>query len=576
VTFAEAQAEFAVLTGRLKSTVWRDSREDVTALLVPANQARFSPGSRKSVALFLAMLMTVVGFVLVIACSNVASLLLARAVKRQREIAVRLALGAGRPRLLQQLLAESLLLSVMGGVAGLAVAYVTSRFLAAFERPFQLQLLLETGLDSRVLLFAFAVSVLSGVLFGAAPLRQAFKADLVSALKLDAAHFGPRGFTRNAFVVVQIALSVVLVVGAGLFVRTLRNAQATDVTRDPASVLLMNLNLSERKYNDARGKRFYADLLERVQGLEGVESAALVWTVPMAGRRSARTIVPYADGSEVGADYNIVSEDYFRTIGLPVVSGRGLLRSDREGSRGVAVINEQMARRFWPGQNPIGKQFGLQRPERLVEVVGVIRDGRFRNYRDTVKPCFYLPLAQEYAPVMSLEVRAAARPAWIAEAVRREIHAMDKGLLLREVRTLESFRNAGLGQERVSAALLSGLGILALILAAIGLYGTLAFSVARRTHEIGLRMALGASAGRVVGDVLGRALTLIAAGLCAGLAAALSLSKLTSNMLYGVTADDPLTYVFSALFLVVVGLTAALVPARRATKIDPIEALRYE
>jgi predicted permease len=365
-------------------------------------------------------------------------------------------------------------------------------------------------------------------------------------------------------------------VGAGLFVQTLRNARETDVTRDPGRVLLLRLNLADKKYEDTRGKRFYAEVLRRLDALPGVQSVALVNLVPMGGRINSRDIVPRPGAALVSVNFNVVSEGYFQTIGLPLVRGRGFNPGDRENAPGVAVINEQMARRFWPGEDPLGKQFQLQRPPRLVEVIGIVRDGRFRNYRAALRPCFYLPLAQNYQRQMSLEVRAAGNAMALGAAARHEIRALDSKMITGEMLTLQAHRDGAMGQERLSAALLAGVGVLALSLAAIGLYGVLAFSVAQRTREIGLRIALGATRGKVLRSITVQGLMLISTGACLGLGAALSVTRLVSSLLYGITATDRLTYAAATFVLSAVGLAATYLPARRATRIDPMEALRYE
>ncbi len=296
----------------------------------------------------------------------------------------------------------------------------------------------------------------------------------------------------------------------------------------------------------------------------------------MGGRRNSRTIVPRLGGPESGADFNVVSAGYFQLIGLPVIRGRGLDSRDQAGAAEVAVVNELMARRFWPGQDPLGKRFGILRPNKVVEVVGVVRDGRFRDYRDTPRACFYLALAQNYTSRMSLEIRAPADPMRLVAATRREISLLDRDLPVRNVQTLRSYRDAGLGQERLSAALLSGLGALSVTLAAIGIYAVLAFSVARRTREIGLRMALGATATNVVGSIVRQAFRLIAVGSALGIVLSLPLRKLVSSLLYGISATDPFTYILAILVLAVAGVAAAYLPARRATRIDPLEALHHE
>jgi predicted permease len=573
VTMAQANAHVAQLTERLKP-IWRATKvsngKDI-GLLAPANESRFRPEERRTVTTFLTMLMAVVGLVLLIACANTASLLLARAVKRRHEIGVRVALGAGRGRLAQQLITEGMLLALAGGSAGLGVAALVARVLAGIERPLHFELLLDRGLDGRILSFALALSAATGILFGCLPLREA--ARLHAAPLLRSRVFG----ARNVLVVVQVAVSLVLLAGAGLFVRTLRNAQAADITRDPDRVLLLPLTLAKNHYDDARGQAFFETLLERLHSVPGVRSAAYVMVVPFGGRRGGTDIAPYAGAKPVQVDFNVISAEYFTTVGVPLIRGRLFDPRDRAGASAVAIVNEQMARRFWPGEDPVGKQIQLEGPKRLTEIVGVVRDGKFRGYREPVKPCFYVPLAQRtLMRNMNLEVRAATDAAVIAPAVRREIRALDKDLSIPEAQTLRAFRDASLGQERLSAALLSGLGALAMTIAAIGLYGVLAFAVAQRTREIGVRMALGAAAGQVLRDVLRQAAALIACGLAIGCAAAGLLGRLVASLLYGVSATDPWIYIAGGGLLLAVGMAAAFLPARRASRVDPMQALRWE
>jgi predicted permease len=584
VAMAQAQADFSYRLEQLRQTLWRDAFAKTdepmqrVGLLVRANEARIDPGQGKTVRTFLSMLMAVAGVVLLIACSNVASLMLSRAFKRQGEMGVRLALGAGRGRLFQQLLTESLLITFMGGIAGLMLAMTAAKFLATSHQPFHMPLLLEPNLDFRVLAFTFILASLIAVVFGLIPLRQGARLDLVPILKGDSG--SPTGRSRfgmqQFLITVQVALSVVLLIGAVLFVRTLRNAEAADPTRDPGSVLLLKIDLTERKYDEARGKQFYSELLARVHTLPGVRSAALVYVVPLGGWRGGNNVVPHPGDKPMQVDFNDVSEEYFQTVGLPIVRGRAFNAGDRAGAPNVAIINEQMAQRFWPGEDPIGKQIGLEQPTRTAEIIGIVRDGRFRNYRASIQPCFYVPFLQEYLGRMSLEVRVAGDPMRLVAPVRRQIQALDEELVVGDVWTLKSFRDAGLGQERTSAALLSGFGFLAVALAGIGLYGVLAFAVARRTHEIGIRMALGASRSNVLVLVTGQGMLLTLAGLAVGLICAFGLTRLIASSLYGVQPTDPITFGGAAAFVAVVALVASYIPARRATKVDPMVALRYE
>ena len=584
VTLAQGQADFAYRAEQIKQALWRDVWQPTDfpmqqlGLLISANEARIDPSARKTVRTFLSMLMAVAGLVLLIACSNVASLMLSRAFKRQSEMGVRLTLGAGKGRLFQQLLTESLLLTFMGGITGLMLAITGTKFVAAFHQPFHMPLLLDPRLDFRVLAFTFILVSLIALLFGVIPLRQSARLDLISIVKGDSgSHAGRSSFRlQHLLIAVQVALSVVLLVGAVLFVRTLWNAEAADPTQDPGSVLMLKVNLAERKYDATRGKQFYSELLARVRTFPGVRSTALVYVVPMGGRRGGNDIIPHPSDKPVQVDFNITSEDYFRTVGFPLVRGRTFTAEDRDGSPNVAIINEQMAQRYWPGGNPIGKQIGLENPTRTAEIIGIVRDGMFRNYRSPIHPCFYVPLSQEYMGTMSLEVRAAGDPMRLVAPVRRQIQALDNELVAGDVWTLQSFRDAGLGQERASAALLSSFGVLAVTLAGIGLYGVLAFAVAQRTHEMGIRMALGARPRQILVLVVGQGMALTLAGLAVGLICAFGSARLVASSLYGVQPTDPLTFGSSAAVIAFVALLASYLPARRATKVDPIVALRYE
>jgi putative ABC transport system permease protein len=580
VSQAQASAQIAQLTEQLKP-IWRAGKLNngkTSGLPIPANDSRFGLESRKSVTRFLTMLMAVVGLVLLIACANVASLLLARGVKRQREIGVRIALGAGRGRLAQQLMCEGLLLSLAGGAAGIVVALLVQRFLAAFDRPFHMAVLVADGVDRRILLFALALSVGTGILFGLLPARQASRLDVTPLLKSETRGQGRRVFGgRRSLVVAQVALSVVLLAGAGLFVRTLHNAQATDPTRDPDKILLFDVTLPRAKYKSDGGRAFHQALLDRVHGIPGVTSAAYVMVVPFGGRLGATEIVPYPGSPRVSSSLNVVSPEYFQTVGIPLLRGRGVTGRDTESSAGVAVVNEQFAKRHWPGEDPIGKQFQVvERPPRMVEVVGVVRDGPFRGYREAIEPCFYVPLTQRDASWLSLEVRSANPSSALSAAVRHQIHELDRDVLVAPAQTLRAYRDAGLGQERLSAALLGGLSMLAALIAAIGLYGVMAFTVAQRTREIGVRVALGAASGDILRGVMVEAMTMVGVGLALGFVVAALLARLIVNLLFGVSALDRVTYVVTAMILIAVGAAAAFVPARRASRVDPMVALRFE
>jgi len=592
-SLARANTAFARMSSWLKAGPWKDLWRTAdswwkdnplhwTATLIPANEMQLLPSYRKTVATSLALLGTAVGLVLMVACFNVINLLLARSTVRQREMAVRLAIGAGRARLIRQLATEGLVLSMLGGAIGLLVAVLSSEIIASLPLPFRFPLLLETGLDFRVLVFAFLVSVVAGVVFALAPARAVLSVNLTSALKVDPGSGVRlrRLNLRNALMISQAALSVVLLVGAGLFLRTLANARATDITAEPGKVLMTSLNIAARKYSEPRGQAFYRQLLARIEALPGVRRAALVMVVPMGGRRGGNDVTIITAGNPSGkrtvqVDWNVISLSYFETVGIRLVRGRAFTDYDRGGAPAVAIVNEEWARHFWPGEDPLGMRFEVDK-RRTVQVVGVVRDGKFRNYRAAIRPCYYEPLAQSYSGMMNLEVRTANEPLPLAPAVRREVAALDKEIRISEMATLESYRDSGLGQERMIAGLLSALGALALALAAIGIYGVISFLVAQRRREIGIRIALGARRGEVLRMVLRQGLALMMIGLACGLAAAAATGHFITSLLYGVRPADPWTFVTIILVLTATALVACYIPARRATEVDPMEALRNE
>ncbi len=586
-TVQKAQAAMDLLATQTAAVRNRTGQNDFVyaSNVLPVGKARFWPAYRGSVVRFLAVLAAVVGLVLLLACSNVANLLLARAANRQKEMAIRLSIGAGRARLTRQLLTEGVLLSLLGGAGGLLVAHGMTVFLGRFHNPFKIPLALDTSLDLRILGFTFAISLLTGLVFGILPARYANRLDLVTSLKTDVTarvHPGRCLNLRSCLVAVQVALSVVLLVGSGLFVRTLRNAIAADPTVNADQVLLTGLELRTQGYDERRATAFYPQLIERVEAIPGVRSAALVMIVPLGGWRGGTDILIHTpergpEEQRIQTDYNIVSTMYFETVGIPVLRGRAFTSHDREGRPTVAVINEQMSRRYWPGDDPLGKTFDLTwQGTGAVEVVGVVRDGSFRTFRDPIKPCFYLSLLQRPNSDMNLEIRTAGDPMRIVPGLQRELREMDKNFLLSDVSTLAAHRDRALAQERLATWLLSGFGLIALVLAAAGIYGVMSFTVAQRTREVGIRMALGAPAGELIRSVLSQALLVTAIGLAAGVGAALSLTQFVSTLLYGVSATDPLTFVLIAAGLSVVVLAASLVPARRATRLNPTAALRYE
>ncbi len=574
ITLEQADGQMAALTARLREAQGR--RQGQRAVLFPVQEARFWPSYRGSILTFVGVLMTIVGAILLIACCNLANLLLARATNRRREIAMRLALGAGRVRIARQLVVESLLLAAMGGVTAVVVSGWVTRFLAQFRRGFRIPLAIDTGWDMRVLGFAIGVSLVTGLLFGSAPVLQTWRADLSDALKAGAAASGhSRSRLQSTLLVVQVALSTVLLAGAGLFVRTLHNARAEDPMGSGENILEAKLEPSVNGYPEARGQRFYEDVLRRVRAIPGVKSAALVSTVPFSGIRGGTDIVA-PDQSNRQVDFNVISPEYFQTTGLALLRGREFTERDRADGAPVAVVNDVLAAQFWPGEEPLGKPFRLANTGRTVTVVGVVRDGKFRGYRDVLRPGFYLPAAQQYRGEMTLEARTIGEAAPLIVTVRREIHDLDAAMPLTETRTMKTRLDDVLSQERLVASFASGLGLLALALSAIGIYGVLSFAVSRRTREIGIRMALGARPFEVSRMVLRESAALAGCGFAIGGAGALMLARMAKALLYGVTPTDPAAFGWAFAVLSVVALASGLAPALRAARLDPASTLRSE
>ena len=555
----------------------------------PLLDARLNPNGQGGapVVQLSMILMTVVGIVLLIACANVANLLLARANKRRREIAIRLALGARRGRLIRQLLTESLLLSTVGGVLGLLLAYWLLDFLGSAN--LQLPIPIEEGglqVDARVLGFTALLALGTGALFGLAPAIQASRPDVVPVLKNEMvpAGVGRRGVfamnMRQVLVIAQVALSLVSLIAAGLFLRSLKSAQSIDTGFETRGVLVMTVNLGREGYTPERGQLFYQQAVERTASLPGVRRAAMASTPPLAGGL-LRSVFP--EGMDTTTQdrllvqVNSVSPGYLETIDVPLLKGRDFTDADKTGAPLVVVINETMAQRFWPGQEAVGKRFKFFGDEDFTTVVGIAKDAKYNGVAEAPIPFIYQPLRQNYSPAATLHVRADMDASSLAAAVRQRVLEVDPTLSLFDVRTLEEQVSQSLAPLRINVIVLASFGLLALLLAAIGLYGVASYAVVQRTREIGVRMALGAQPATVLRLVLGHGLLLVGIGLGLGLLLAGALSSvIPEGLLPNVSARDPWTFAGTSLLLAVVALTASYIPARRATRIDPLIALRTE
>ena len=527
--------------------------------------------------------MGVVGIVLLIACLNIASLLVARAAIRQRETAIRQALGASRPRLIRQWLTESVVLGIAGGTVGLLVGLWSNQFLISYLQATPLASL-NLKLDWHVLAFTFAVSIITGIVFGLAPALQASRLDLVTALKSERVFLRGRHSSRlrTLFVTAQVALSVVLLIGAGLFLRALQTATTIDPGINVDRVLTVPLNLGLLRYKETDGQNFYSNLLSRVAAQPGVESVSIV-RFPQLGFSFAQFEVFTEDRNNgqpdegVSTGFNVVGPGYFTTMQTPLLRGRDFTEADRQGAPGVVVINATLASMLWNGADPLGKRISLTGQKGpFLEIVGVTRDGKYRSLGESPQPYVYQPVFQSYDPKMTMVIRTTGEPLSVTAAVREQIRILDPNLPVSDIKTLRDQLNFSLFPSRIAALTLGGFGVLALILAAIGIYGVVSYAVARRTHEIGIRIALGAKELSVLRLVIREGLFVVTVGLVVGLSLALVTTRLIEGFLYGVAATDAITFLTVPIVLGVVAVLASYLPARRATKVDPLVALRYE
>jgi predicted permease len=585
VTTEQASAALTTIAARLEQAHPDERGKDVKVLVMPEPEGRWQEMSN-IVRLSSGLALGVVGLVLLIACANVANLMLARAVVRRREIGIRLALGAGRWRVVRQLLTESVLLSLMGGGLGLILAFWMTDAMTAFFPSIAYSIVLNVAPDTRALVFTLAVSALTGIVFGLAPALQASKPELVPVLKGESQRAGrARRFSlRNLLVVAQVALSLVVLVCAGLFVQSFRHAKLIDPGFASRNVVTASVNPGLFGYTKEQGRDFYRRLVERVRAQPGVEGASVAYLLPLGDSSSWWGPIYSADqpppppGQGMDAPINIVGPGYFESLQIPLLQGRDFNERDRAGVEPeAAIINETMARKLWPGENPIGKRLliGRTKPDAL-EVVGVAKDGKYRSLGESPRPFLYVSVDQTYNSGMSLVVRSPGDEAAVVAGIREAVKSLDARMPLYNVKTMGQHLTWAFWAQNMAASLSTAFGLLALALAATGLYGVIAYTVAQRTHEIGIRVALGAQGRDILRLVLGQGMALTLVGLALGLAAAFVLTRLIESLLYGVSATDPATYILVGLLLALVALAACLVPARRATKVDPMVALRYE
>ena len=578
VSIEAAQAELNAIAATLEREFPQDNRGNgfKVAPLSPI------PGNSAPVAAFMAGLMVVVALVLAIACANLAGVLLARATSRRREVAVRLALGAGRGRLMQQMFVETAILFLGGAAAGLLVARIMTSLLLAMLPALPVQIDLALALDAKAVLFTIGLSLVAAVFSGLAPAFHASRGDVVSSLKADAASAPERMRLRNAFVIAQVALSMVLVVGAGLLVRAMQRAADIDAGFDPRGVEVTTIDLALAGYTDDTGPLFARQILERVRTIPGVAHATLAARLPLSGGGLGlgRLTLPGAPADDDGitTDWNAIEPGYFATMRMPLLTGRDFNAFDRPQTPFAAIVNETFAKRIWPNQNAIGKvlvQHTGPDSSRALTVVGIARDAKYRTLGEAPRNFIYVPLQQQYLSGFTIVARA-TRGQRLATDIRTLLASMNANVPVISSQSLEEFTSIGLLPQRIAASISASLGMVGLLLAAIGIYGVTAYLVASRTREIGIRMALGAGRAAVVRMVLRQGMRLVMIGMLIGLALAAAGAQLLRSLLLGIGTTDPITFASAAALFCIIGLAACYVPVRRATAVDPAVALRTE
>jgi predicted permease len=583
VTFERARAELQALGSDLEHE-YPIPNKARGLMTLPLLESSIDPNQRGLFSRAGQLMMTVVGLILVIACANIANLLLTRAFGRKREVSIRVAVGASRSRIVTQLLVEALLLSFAGGALGLALATGGRTVLWQFRPPVLQQSHLDLALDGRVLLFTLCLVVFTGIVFGLAPALQASRPDLVSELKERAggeASSTRRFGLRSVFIVVQVALSLVALIGAGLFVLSLRNAQQIDTGFNTSNLAMLSFDLGSLKYEPPRVKEFQRRVLETVSALPGIKSATVASRIPLILGGLARSVFPEGqEGSSTRSgiivELDNVAPNYLRVMGIPLLRGHDFDDSVREDSVKVAIINQTAARRFWPNDDPVGRQFKFFGENTWIQVIGVSGDSKYDTLGEDPKPYIYLPLIQNPDPAVTLFFRTNGDSREMLSTVRGAVQALDRNLPLTNLWPIGEVISQGLWAARFGAAMLMIFAVVAIVLCAIGIYGVVSYSVGQRVREIGIRMALGARPVDVLIMILGQSAVTLAIGLAGGLLFAFALARFVMSLLYGVGSNDFVPFAAMALIMAAVGLLATYIPARRATAINPIVALRYE
>ena len=586
VSFAQARSSLALVGDQLAHE-YPATNKDRIPEVVAERLARPEPDASRTNTIGAGVFLAMVAVVLLITCINVANLVLVRASTRFKEMAIRASFGAGRLRIFRQLLTESLLLSFVGGLAGALLGWWFTRLLGSIRLPIALTMRLNLDFDWRVFGDLAFVVMFSGVAVGVVPAWRASRMNLNAALREGGRSSGTGSAhqrMRSVLVVAQVAGTLLVLITAGLFARSLLSAQNIDLGFNAQGVLNLGMDVSQIGYDEARAKSFFESAKQRIQSLPGIESASYAFSTPFGYYNNANPVwreseqsLPASEVPVIG--YNAVDEDYFRTLRMPIVRGRVFTPQDQSSSVRVAIVNETMAKRLWPGQGPVGQHFAFGKSNgSFVEVVGVVKDARYMNATEDQRPYYYLPLSQSYSPLRVLHVRASVPPLSLAPSIQNQFHNLDPNLPVYDVETMRHSLDGpnGFFLPRMGAIFAAILGLLGLVLAVVGVYGVISYTVTQRTHEIGVRMALGAQTANVLGMILRQGITLAVSGLLIGVLLALGLTRFLRSILFEISSFDPATYIAVSLLLLVISLLACYLPARRATAVDPLVALRYE
>ena len=579
VTLTQADANLKTIASALEHE-HPDQNAGRSVTVMPIAEATIFPGMRGTLMLAGGVLMAIVGLVLLIACSNVANLLLARASARRQEVAVRLALGATRTRLVRQLVTESLLLGAAGGALGFAFGIWGRDLLWAARPAVVANNFVELRIDTHVFAFALVLSIATGVLFGIIPAVRASRADLVGALKLEPplVRGGRRLTVANVLLVGQVAFSLVALVTAALFVRSLQRAHDVDLGYDTRPLAILSVNLAQGGYDEARGRQFARDVRDRIERVPGITAVSWSTNMPLWANQYRRVSIDGAAPSKQSdlplALVTTVDVDYFKVLGFGMTQGRDFTSGDTEKGMAVAIVNDRMAERYWPNQNPIGRTFRFDSDPTPRHVIGIVKTIKYQTLGETPQPAVYLPFRQNYADGLVLYVRSSGEPARAIGTVQREVHAMDPHVPLENASSVDDLIDQSLWMMRIATGLLAVFGALAIALASVGLYGLMAYSVNQRRRELSVRMALGADRGAVLRLVVREGMTLVAIGIVVGVGLSLAISRALASLLVGIAATDAVSFATAAVLLTSVALFGTYLPARRASRFDPLVALR--